>query len=291
MKNLNFLFTKLSIILIILLGLNLSVSLFMNTETNKKIVANSILLYNNYLLIQNYQELNKKVIYIEKQLDSIYGFDNYIYAQILGQEIIKDSVVELEHSNMPHIAGIEPIFITLSNRISTLSSNISNKLAKFIDTFDATKENKSIIDSYPNISPLSESDTLKITSNVGWRIHPIYKIPLYHKGSDIAAKSNTKTYATMNGYVEKAEYHRYGFGNHIKIKNEYGYQLVYAHLNKIFVEEGQYVRKGQLVGETGSTGLSTAPHLHYEIRLDNELKNPVDYIYILTKNQNYLAKR
>lgn len=111
-----------------------------------------------------------------------------------------------------------------------------------------------------------------ITSNFGYRIHPISKTRKLHAGTDIGAPKGTKVLAAGSGIVITAREWG-GYGNAIMIDHGNGKWTLYAHLSKIRVKEGDEVKAGQHIGDVGSTGNSTGPHLHYEVRVDSE---PVD---------------
>ena len=100
----------------------------------------------------------------------------------------------------------------------------------------------------------------------------------FHHGQDITVKKGTPIYAPATGIVKRA-YYAGGFGNHIKLDHGNGYTTLFAHLSKINVKHGQKVDRGQIIGLTGNTGRSTAPHLHYEIHHYGEPKNPLDYFF------------
>lgn len=99
-----------------------------------------------------------------------------------------------------------------------------------------------------------------------------------HHGIDYAAQVGVPVYATGKGIVKAALYQS-GYGKVVKINHGYGYLSVYAHLNKYIVSTGDTIKRGQLIGYVGNTGVSTGPHLHYEIRKNNRTQNPL-YFYI-----------
>lgn len=127
----------------------------------------------------------------------------------------------------------------------------------------------------PSISPLGQS--FEITSGFGQRIHPIYKNKRMHRGVDFRAPAGTPVMATSDGKVIKAG-ETYGYGIRIIIQHDDSYQTLYAQLSSLDVEEGQEVKKGEVIGKVGSSGLSTAPHLHYEVRKDGKVEDPEKYL-------------
>ena len=128
-----------------------------------------------------------------------------------------------------------------------------------------------------------------ISSPYGWRIHPITKRLSFHTGIDIAAPEGTPVFAAESGIVTFAG-KKSGYGLLIIIKSG-KYQTLYGHLSRICVYNGQFVKKGQLIGRVGNTGLSTGPHLHFEVRVEGKHTNPVAYLpsfrrmYVLKKSQ------
>jgi len=99
----------------------------------------------------------------------------------------------------------------------------------------------------------------------------------YHKGQDIAAQWGTPVIATADGVVVSARWHK-GYGNGIYIDHGNGIETRYGHLSRIDVAEGQQIKRGQQIGLVGSTGRSTGPHLHYEVRINGEATNPLPYL-------------
>ncbi len=122
-------------------------------------------------------------------------------------------------------------------------------------------------------SPLPEG---VLTSAYGMRISPISGQELFHKGIDLAAPEGTPVYACKSGEVLSAS-NDSTYGNFIILQHENNMQSVYAHLSKFAVSEG-YVRSGTVIGYVGTTGLSTGPHLHFEIRTNGKNRNPQDYL-------------
>lgn len=133
----------------------------------------------------------------------------------------------------------------------------------------------------PDISPIKIDKIEKIT-HFGVRTHPILNVKRMHVGIDLKAETGTDVYATAGGIVVKVQRSR-GYGNVIKIQHDNEYLTVYAHLKSFNVKVNQKVSKGDVIGYVGNTGLSTAPHLHYEVRKNEEPINPIDYIPELNK--------
>lgn len=135
----------------------------------------------------------------------------------------------------------------------------------------ATVQRLFLLHSIPNGLPIKGT---RMSSGFGTRVHPLTGARSQHNGLDFPAPRGTPVYATADGIIEKAGYdHGSGFGNLIIIQHNFGFKTYFAHLQKTQVKTSQYVHKGQLIGYSGNTGLSTGPHLHYEVR---HLYTPID---------------
>lgn len=135
----------------------------------------------------------------------------------------------------------------------------------------------------------------KISSVFGMRIHPIKGEPLFHSGIDIAADSGTPIFAIQDGTVIFSGT-KGGYGNCIILDHYYPdvpqiprLQTLYGHNSTLLVNEGSYVKRGQVIAYVGSTGTSTGPHLHFEVRYNNMYVNPIDYLYKLPSYLDYVA--
>ena len=118
-----------------------------------------------------------------------------------------------------------------------------------------------------------------MVSGYGRRIHPVYKTITHHDGMDFAAATGTPIYATANGTIEKSAYDRGGYGKHVIINHGFGYKTLYAHMNEIKASKGSTVKRGDVIGYVGNTGLSIGPHLHYEVHYKGKKENPSFYYH------------
>jgi len=143
----------------------------------------------------------------------------------------------------------------------------------------------------PNIRPLPPSvfnRQLDEYSGFGVRLHPIFGVKLMHSGIDIGAPVGTPVYAAGAGYIESVRHLKSGYGNFIVIVHcDTQYSTLYAHLNDILVDEGDYIRKGQHISTVGNTGTSLAPHLHYEVRLNGLPIDPIPFMYDTFSESEY----
>lgn len=126
----------------------------------------------------------------------------------------------------------------------------------------------------PSRMPL---DGPSLTSNFGMRNHPIMGGRRKHQGVDLAAPTGTPVYATADGMVGKAEWFS-SYGHYVEIDHGADLETRYAHMSRLAVAAGERVKKGEIIGYVGSTGRSTGPHLHYEVRVDGMAVNPMPYM-------------
>ena len=108
---------------------------------------------------------------------------------------------------------------------------------------------------------------------------PIYKVKKMHTGIDFAASIGTPIYATADGTVDQVSVKFSGYGKMVEIDHGFGYRTRYAHMHGFAVRSGQNVKRGDLIGYVGNTGMSTAPHLHYEVLINGGHVDPVHYFY------------
>ncbi|MCL1884037.1 MAG: peptidoglycan DD-metalloendopeptidase family protein [Defluviitaleaceae bacterium] len=116
----------------------------------------------------------------------------------------------------------------------------------------------------------------RITSGFGMRMHPILRTNRMHSGIDVGAPTGTRLYAAAEGYVRFAGWSG-GYGNTVIIDHGNGYSTLYAHNSRNRVTTGQFVSRGQHIADVGSTGMSTGPHLHFEVRINNRATDPMAY--------------
>ncbi len=112
-----------------------------------------------------------------------------------------------------------------------------------------------------------------------------------HTGIDFVAKTGTPVIATADGVVEVAGVKGNGYGIHVDLNHGFGYVTRYGHLSRVTVSIGQKIKRGDVVGYTGNTGLSKGPHLHYEIEKNGSKINPIDYFYSDLTPQQYVKLR
>lgn len=138
-------------------------------------------------------------------------------------------------------------------------------------------QQKTFFDNIPSGEVIAHNG---VSSKFGWRDNPILKRKEFHTGLDLRASIGTQILAPADGVVKFIKYHQSsGYGNVVSLSHNYGFESYYAHLqNKSVVKEGQFVRKGDLIAYSGNTGLSTGPHLHYEIKFIGRTLDPEPFV-------------
>ncbi|MDP8305202.1 MAG: M23 family metallopeptidase [Candidatus Chlorobium antarcticum] len=136
----------------------------------------------------------------------------------------------------------------------------------------------------PNIRPVSGP----ITSSFGPRTHPIFKSRMFHTGIDFSAPKGSQVEATGDGTVAWSGYDK-GYGQKVIINHGYGFSTLYAHLSKSLVRMGQRVRRGEVIALVGSTGISTGPHLHYEVMRRQERVDPAAYFFDANHPEKFIS--
>lgn len=138
----------------------------------------------------------------------------------------------------------------------------------------------------PAIQPISNKTLTHLYATYGERFHPLLGYVRDHKGLDFAADTGTPVYATGDGVV-KAAYFSASFGQVIFLDHGYGYETRYAHLSKFNVRKGDRVKRGDIIGQVGNTGLSRGPHLHYEVLYQGRHINPINFFQRDLSNKEY----
>jgi len=141
--------------------------------------------------------------------------------------------------------------------------------------------------SIPSRMPLDGS---RLTSDYGMRNHPVLGGRRSHKGVDLAAPTGTPVYATADGIVGRADWFS-SYGLYVQIEHGASLETRYAHMSRLAVAEGERVSKGDIIGYVGSTGRSTGPHLHYEVRIDGDAVNPIPYMIESEAQQAFALTR
>jgi len=172
-----------------------------------------------------------------------------------------------------HILNMEPLEVPLEfERLTMESQRLQRSMGELLEYFH---DAETILDSTPSINPARNP---WLTSTFGRRRDPVLGLWMMHKGIDIGGQTDDHIVAPAGGVIIFAGYFG-GYGRKLVIDHGYGLQTHFAHLNKFEASVGDRVRRGQLVAYMGSTGKSTGPHLHYEVRRNGQPLNPLPFIW------------
>ena len=183
---------------------------------------------------------------------------------------------------------------SLSNRVKQKINQLNTQTAIQLNSLKMLEETAVLTEkkhnAIPAIQPIARKDLILVSSFFGKRFDPFIHEEADHCGLDFVAPVGTEVYATGDGTVTLLNFSRTGYGNELVINHSFGYSTRYAHLEKFFVSEGEWVKRGQLIGLVGNSGRSTGPHLHYEVRYESRPVNPAFYYSDdLTNNEFHLV--
>jgi len=228
--------------------------------------------------------MNREMENVEKVLGHLEETDDNLYRTIFEAEPVPASYREGGIGGVNRYEELEgfsnsDLIIETATRLDKIRKKIYVQSESFDHLIALSKEKEEMLSSIPAIQPVSNKDLKRTAGGYGYRIHPIYKISKFHAGMDFTAPTGTDVYATGNGVVSLVKSERRELGNHIIIDHGFGYQTIYAHLDHFNVRVGQKVNRGDIIGFVGSTGLSTAPHLHYEVKVSGRNVDPAMYFF------------
>ena len=235
-------------------------------------------------LLSQYEIINSDLKKIEIVLDDIQTRDDNIYRTIFEADPIPTSIRKQGFGGVNRykkLSGFSnsDLIINTTKKVDQLTKQLYLQSKSFDEIIELAKNKSKMLASIPAIQPVANKDLKRMTSGYGYRIHPIYKTRKMHYGMDYSAKVGTEIYATGDGIISKVKRSKRGYGNYVKINHGFGYETLYAHMSKYIVKKGQKVKRGEVIGYVGNSGISTAPHLHYEVRKDNKKINPVNFYF------------
>jgi murein DD-endopeptidase MepM/ murein hydrolase activator NlpD len=243
----------------------------------------------NRELENNYDLLNKKIDEMENVLVDLRQRDNNLYRVIFQAEPIESNIGFAEwwqkYEYLEERSNTQLLSLAI-NKTKDLERQIYSQSKSYDELFILSKQNEERLQCLPAIQPIMNKDLSRVASGYGYRIDPIYHTTRFHAGMDFTAPTGTDIYATGNGIVSFAGWMQ-GYGNCVKINHGFNYETLYAHQNKILVREGQKINRGDVIGLVGSTGKSTAPHLHYEVHFKGIAQNPQNYYYLDLSPEEY----
>jgi hypothetical protein len=242
-----------------------------------------------------YTQMGGQLDMMSKVLQNIQERDANVHRAVFGMDPIDEDIWNAGvggHESHPELSAFkfgQKSIWEVVEKVDLLSRQMTLQ-SKSLDTIQRLANNQqNMLASLPSIKPVREDKLQKsigTLSGFGYRIHPVYKVKKFHAGLDFPARVGTPIQASGDGVVVETGWHQ-GYGNCVKISHGYGYETLYGHMNKIYVRAGEHVKKGTKIGEVGDTGLSTAPHLHYEVHYKGNPINPINFCMDSLTPQEY----
>lgn len=257
------------------LGIAFLATIYIDSPAERDLITK-----NNQLKLE-YDLLNKKMTQFASELEEMQNRDDNIYRSIFEAKPIPNSIRKAGFGGIDKYASLNgfensPLMIKTAYNLDVVSKQMVVQSKSYDEVIELVKNKEKMLSCIPAIQPISNKDLTRFGSAFGYRLHPILNYVRPHNGVDLTAPTGTNVYSAGDGVIVQSGWQK-GYGNVVKVNHGYGYLTVYAHLSKVNVKPGQKVKRGDVVGLVGSTGLSTSPHLHYEVRINNIPVNPVNF--------------
>lgn len=229
-----------------------------------------------------YDILNERMDKIGEVLADLENRDDNVYRLIFEAEPIPNAIRNSGIGGSERYSKLEgydnsQLIKETTMKLDKISRKLYVQSKSYDEVFGLVKNKTKMLTAIPAIQPIDHG-TKRIVSGFGYRIHPIYKTMHLHSGIDFLAPRGTPIYATGDGVVDNPKGYS-GYGIVCVLNHGFGYYTLYGHMSRMIVKQGQKVKRGQIVGYVGSTGISTSPHLHYEVIKNKKKINPINYFY------------
>jgi hypothetical protein len=218
----------------------------------------------------------------EKILSDIEYNDDHIYRTYFEVDPLQSSLRDAGSGGNVSESVFSPTryiktFTSLDSRLDQLAKKLVVQSKSYDEVVEMAVNKEKRLAARPAIQPISIKELTRFGSSFGFRLHPILHIVRMHAGIDLTCPRGTNIHVSADGVVREAGYTSGGYGNKILVDHGYGYATVYGHCEKVLVKPGDKVKRGDIIGYVGSTGLSTCPHLHYEVHVNGNEVNPINY--------------
>jgi len=270
-------------VIVIAVMLNVVYSLFFDTPRERQIRRE------NEMLLEQYETLSERKKMVDTVMQEVERIDRDIYRVIFDTEPVEpgeNQVSGLSYQNLL-LTLDEDIVYSSAHKMDSMIVHLNVSQDSYDRLMIKGEKHLEMLPAIPAIQPIENQDLTLIASGFGHRIHPIYKIPKMHTGIDFSAPVGTPVFATGDGVVKDVIRSERGLGNQITIDHGFGYTTLYACMDELQVRRGAQIKRGDQIGTVGDSGLSVAPHLHYEVHLDGEAMNPINYFFLELSPSNY----
>lgn len=222
-----------------------------------------------------FQIMNDRLNESQKVLENLKERDRNIYRAYFDLATVEDSLSSKKEN---HFDGYQfgDLMNATDEKVKKLSLAVINQSKSLDEILQAAKKQEEAFEHIPAIQPIANKELKRLSSGFGVRIHPILKIGKMHWGMDFKADSGTPIYATGDATVETAGT-KGGYGRTVVLNHGFGYKTLYAHMSRIQAKEGQKVKRGDIIGFVGNTGMSSGTHLHYEVHKNGKKINPITF--------------
>ncbi|UZR94428.1 M23 family metallopeptidase [Chondrinema litorale] len=248
----------------------------------------------NEELLYHYNSMNKELKNVQNMMTALQKRDDDIYRTIFEAEPIPMEIRQAGTGGSQKFQDLlesrlerEGLIINSLNKIDVIKRQMYIQSKSFDEIVELARSKQEMLAHIPAIQPIANKELKRLASGYGMRFHPILKVRRLHAGCDFSAPLGTPIYATGDGKVVKVQKSNRGYGNQVEIDHGFGYISKYAHMSKFEVRVGQKVKRGQIIGLVGNTGLSVAPHCHYEVIYKNRKVNPVNYFFNDLTDEQY----
>lgn len=242
----------------------------------------------------NYTVLDKKIEELDLVIEAIEERDNNLYRTYFNTAPIPEEERKAGFVDVNRYKELEgydnsKLVLTTTKKVDILTKELAIQSKSLDYILKLAREKNNLLSAIPAIQPVRNENLKQMASGFGYRTDPFTKTRKMHEGMDFTAKQGTPVFATGDGVVTEANDRASGYGNHIVIRHGYGYETLYAHLSKYSCKPGQKIKRGDIIGQVGSTGRSEAPHLHYEVHKNGKVVNPLNFYYGNISAAEYVA--
>jgi murein DD-endopeptidase MepM/ murein hydrolase activator NlpD len=242
----------------------------------------------------HYAILNKKMDQVDNVVDALKDRDNNLYRVYFNTSAISDEERKAIFGGVDRYKELEgfdnsQLVLNTTKRVDVITKELAVQSKSLDYILKLAKAKNNLLSAIPAIQPVRNENLKHMASGFGYRTDPFTKARKMHEGMDFTAKTGTPIFATGDGVVARADNTVSGYGNHIVIRHGFGYETLYGHLSKYKSRAGQRVKRGDIIGYVGSTGRSEGPHLHYEVRKNGKVVNPLNFYYGNISAVEYVA--
>jgi len=237
--------------------------------------------------------MNRQLDSYEDALTSLQMRDDDIYRSIFGMHEIPAEVRKAGFGGVNRYAHLEGLDQSGLLRNTTMRMDVLTKMSyvqskSFDEVAQLSKRAGDMASCIPAIPPINpDKSKYRLSSSFGYRTDPVYGRSARHQGVDFAMDPGNPIYVTGDGVVESVKFEFFGYGNQVVVDHGFGYKTRYAHMRNIGVVEGMKVKRGECLGESGNSGKSTGPHLHYEVIYKGSPVNPSNYYDLSITPEEY----